>query len=141
MAPCVAARLHSDSSVVVGVALDGVATDLNHSSVGLIVAALAAAARLDARNLGELVRSPGLRPHGEERPSHAHPHRDRPSTDPHSTRIAVDTFLYLLVTAGGGIELGVILALTQRCPLVRGHSRGCGSGTVTPSPRRCHRER
>jgi hypothetical protein len=59
VAPCVAARLHSDSWVVVGVALDGVATDLNHSSVGLIVAALAAAARLDARDLGELVRSPG----------------------------------------------------------------------------------
>jgi len=59
MEPCVAARLHTDSSVVVGVALDGVVADLNHSSVGLIVAALAAAARLDAKDLGELVRSPG----------------------------------------------------------------------------------
>jgi len=37
------------------VALDGLATDLNHSSADLIVAALAAAARLEARDLGGLL--------------------------------------------------------------------------------------
>jgi hypothetical protein len=37
------------------VALDGLATDLNHSSADLIVAALAAAARLEARDLGSLL--------------------------------------------------------------------------------------
>lgn len=36
-------------------ALDGLATDLNHSSADLIVAALAAAARLEARDLGGLL--------------------------------------------------------------------------------------
>ena len=37
------------------VALDGLATDLNHSSADLIVASLAAAARLEARDLGGLL--------------------------------------------------------------------------------------
>ena len=37
------------------VALDALATDLNHSSADLIVAALAAAARLEARDLGSLL--------------------------------------------------------------------------------------
>lgn len=104
-------------------ALDGLATDLNHSSADLIVAALAAAARLEARDLGGLLARLAEAIRGDVRMrTRIEIGRARIRT---SARIAVATttatvvFLYLFAghllepydTAAGQVWLLVVMAV------------------------------
>lgn len=104
-------------------ALDGLANDLNHSSADLIVAALAAAARLEARDLGGLLARLAEAIRGDVRMrTRIEIGRARIRT---SARIAVATttatvvFLYLFAghllepydTAGGQVWLLVVMAV------------------------------
>jgi Flp pilus assembly protein TadB len=104
-------------------ALDGLATDLNHSSADLIVAALAAAARLEARDLGGLLARLAEAIRGDVRMrTRIEIGRARIRT---SARIAVATttatvvFLYLFAghllepydTFGGQVWLLVVMAV------------------------------
>ena len=105
------------------VALDSLATDLNHSSADLIVASLAAAARLEARDLGGLLARLAEAIRGDVRMrTRVEVGRARIRT---SARIAVATtaatvvFLYLFAghllepydTTAGQAWLGVVVAV------------------------------